>query len=221
MLATYNGWLVVLSIVVAMLVSYTALRLAGRVAASDHRRHGRVWLAAGAIAMGIGIWSMHFIGMLAFSLPRTMASLAIAVATSGFALYITSGARLTVLRVVIAAIFMGAGIAGMHYLGMAAIVIVPSIAYDPVLVIVSVLIAAAASFVALWMFFRLREGDSHRLRLARLGAAIVMGLAISGMHYTGMAAAHFAPGSFCRGGITFDSAWLATTIGVFTLGLCG
>jgi diguanylate cyclase (GGDEF)-like protein len=210
-----------------MLVSYTALRLAGRVAASDHRRQGRVWLAAGAIAMGIGIWSMHFIGMLAVSLPiqlaydvpRTMASLAIAVATSGFALYITSGAHLTVLRLVIAAIFMGAGIAGMHYLGMAAIVIVPAIAYDPILVIVSVLIAATASFVALTMFFRLREGDSSHLRLARFGAATVMGLAISGMHYTGMAAAHFAPGSFCRGGVTFDSAWLATTIGVFTMGL--
>src|ERR1700691_10421 len=100
--SVYNHWLVGLSIAVAMLVSYTALRLAARVATSE--RHGAwIWIGIGSVAMGIGIWSMHFIGMLAFSLPiplaynipTTLASLAVAIVTSGFALAITSGQRLT------------------------------------------------------------------------------------------------------------------------------
>src|SRR6202049_3436962 len=209
-----------------MLVSYTALRLAARVATSE-RQATRMWLAAGALAMGVGIWSMHFIGMLAFSLPiplaydvpTTLASLAIAIATSGFALILTSGQHLTLSRLAGGAVAMGAGICAMHYTGMAAIAIVPGIDYDPRLVALSIAIAVTASFVALWLFFRLRDGHSTLQRLARFAAAVVMGLAISGMHYTAMAAARFAPGSFCRGGVTFDNGWLAATIGLFALGL--
>jgi diguanylate cyclase (GGDEF)-like protein len=226
MQSSYNTWLVGLSIFVAMLVSYTALRLAARVATSE-RPATRMWLTAGALAMGVGIWSMHFIGMLAFSVPiplayevpTTLASLAIAVATSGFALILTSGQHLTLSRLAAGAVAMGAGICAMHYTGMAAIAIVPGIGYDPLLVALSILIAVTASFVALWLFFRLRDGHSHLQRLARVAAAVVMGLAISGMHYTAMAAARFAPGSFCRGGVTFDNRWLAATIGIFALGL--
>jgi diguanylate cyclase (GGDEF)-like protein len=222
----YNTWLVALSIGVAMLVSYTALRLAARVATSE-RPSTRLWLVTGALAMGIGIWSMHFIGMLAFSLPiplaynvpTTLASLAIAVVTSAFALALTSGAQLTMSRLAGGAVVMGAGICAMHYSGMAAIAIVPGIGYDPLLVALSVIIAVTASFVALWLFFTLRDGHSHLHRLARVAAAVVMGLAISGMHYTAMAAARFAPGSYCRGGVTFENGWLAATIGLFALGL--
>jgi NO-binding membrane sensor protein with MHYT domain len=224
--SVYNHWLVSLSIVVAVLVSYTALRLAARVATSE--RHGaRIWLGIGAIAMGVGIWSMHFIGMLAFSLPiplaygipTTLASLAVAIITSGFALRITSGQQLSVTRLGGGAAVMGAGISAMHYMGMAAITIIPGISYDPLLVATSILIAIAASFVALWLFFRLRDGNSLAQWLTRIAAAIVMGLAISGMHYTGMAASRFALGSFCRGGVTFQNSWLAATIGLFALGL--
>jgi diguanylate cyclase (GGDEF)-like protein len=226
MQSLYNGWLVGLSIAVAMLVSYTALRLASRVATSE-RPATRMWLAAGALAMGVGIWSMHFIGMLAFSLPiplaydvpTTLSSLLIAVITSGFALVLTSGKQLTFPRLTGGAIAMGAGISAMHYTGMAAIAIVPGIRYDPTLVALSIAIAISASFVALWLFFTLRHGHSYLQRLARLAAAIVMGLAISGMHYTAMAAARFTQGAFCRGGVTFDNGWLATTIGLFALGL--
>jgi diguanylate cyclase len=224
--SNYNNWLVGLSIFVAMLVSYTALRLAARVATSE-RQATRMWLAAGALAMGVGIWSMHFIGMLAFSLPiplaydvpTTLASLAIAVVTSGFALLLTSGQQLTLSRLAAGAVAMGAGICAMHYTGMAAIAIVPGIDYSPMLVGLSIAIAVTASFVALWLFFRLRDGHSHLHRLARVAAAVVMGLAISGMHYTAMAAARFAQGSICRGGVTFDNRWLAATIGLFALGL--
>src|ERR1700686_2742568 len=222
----YNHWLVSLSIVVAILVSYTALRLAARIATSE--RHGaRIWLGIGAIAMGVGIWSMHFIGMLAFSLPiplaynvpTTLGSLALAIITSGFALRITGGQRLTIPRLAGSAVVMGAGISAMHYMGMAAITVVPGISYDPILVATSILIAITASFIALWLFYRLRDGSSLYQWLTRMAAAVVMGLAISGMHYTAMAASRFSLGSFCRGGVTFQKSWLAGMIGLFALGL--
>ena len=187
MASVYNHWLVALSLGVAILVSYTALRLAARVATSEG--HGaRIWLGVGALAMGIGIWSMHFVGMLAFSLPipiaynipTTLASLAVAVITSGFALGITSGVGLTLPRLAASATVMGTGIATMHYMGMGAITIIPAIAYDPKLVVLSVLIAVGASFVALWLFFRLRDANnSFRQQFVLIGAALVMGLAIS------------------------------------------
>jgi diguanylate cyclase (GGDEF)-like protein len=224
--SAYNHWLVALSVVVAVIVSYTALRLAARIATSE--RHGAwIWLGIGSMAMGVGIWSMHFIGMLAFSLPiplaynipTTLASLALAIVTSGFALAITSGQRLTIPRLSGGALAMGFGISAMHYMGMAAITIVPPIAYDPLLVASSILIAVAAAFVALWLFFRLRDGNSLSQWLTRIAAALVMGVAISGMHYTGMAAARFASGSFCQGGVTFQNNWLAAGIGLFALGI--
>ena len=214
MSSVYNHWLVALSLAVAILVSYTALRLAGRVAIGEG--HGaRIWLGVGAVAMGIGIWSMHFVGMLAFSLPiplaynvpTTLASLAVAILTSGFALGITSGLRLTLPRLILSAVAMGTGIALMHYIGMGAITVIPSIAYDPLLVALSFLIAICASFVALWLFVQLREANnSLRQQLQLLGAALVMGVAIAGMHYTGMAASRFALGSFCRGGVTLQNS---------------
>jgi diguanylate cyclase len=224
--STYNHWLVALSLLVAVLVSYTALRLAARVATTEGNA-GRLWLSVGAVAMGLGIWSMHFVGMLAFSLPialayhipTTLASLAVAIATSGFALGITSGQRLTTARLAASAVVMGAGIATMHYMGMAAIAVTPAIAYEPWLVALSILIAVAASFVALRLFFQLREGHSLHQRLLRIAAALVMGLAISGMHYTGMAASRFSNASFCQGGVTLQNSWLAAAIGLFALGL--
>ena len=227
MASVYNQWLVALSLAVAVLVSYTALRLAARVATSEGYGAG-IWLSVGAVAMGIGIWSMHFVGMLAFSLPiplaynvpTTLASLAVAIVTSGFALGITSGLKLTLPRLTLSAAAMGTGIAVMHYMGMGAITIIPGIAYDPALVALSFLIAISASFVALWLFVHLREANnSFRQQLMRLGAAVVMGLAISGMHYTAMAASRFALGSFCRGGVTLQNSWLAAAIGMFALGL--
>jgi NO-binding membrane sensor protein with MHYT domain len=226
MQATYNTWLVALSIVVAMVVAYTALKLAARVAAAEGKG-ARLWLVGGAIAMGTGIWSMHFIGMLAFSLPiplrygigTTITSLAIAIVTSGFALAIASRAQLGLGRLIAGALFMGAGISAMHYSGMAAITIVPMITYAPTLVAASIGIAVTASFAALWLAFKLRSGQSWHLTLARAGAAVVMGLAISGMHYTAMAAAEFSVGAYCLGGAAFDNGWLALTIGLVALGV--
>src|ERR1700722_14890353 len=187
MQGSYNSWLVALSIAVAVLVSYTALKLAARVAVAD-RSVSRIWLLGGAFAVGIGIWSMHFIGMLAFSLPiplrydvpTTLLSLAIAIVTSGVAIKISSGPQLGLARLGFGGLVMGAGISAMHYSGMVAIQIVPMIRYEPLLVVTSIAIAVVASFVALWLAFHLRHGKSRILLLARLAAALIMGIAISG-----------------------------------------
>lgn len=217
MFGTYNSWLVLLSVIVAVYASATALSLSSRVARGPMNEMNGLWVAGGAVAMGSGIWAMHFIGMLAFSLPiplsydigLTLASLAIAIAISGFALEVASAAEVTLFHLSVAAIIMGAGVSAMHYLGMTAIALVPMITYEPRLVGLSVLIAIGASFVALWLFFQLREGNSLRMRAARLGAALVMGIAISGMHYTGMAASRFSARAFCVGTSKVNSGSLA------------
>jgi diguanylate cyclase len=219
--ATYNCWLVALSIAVAVLVSSLAFRLAARVGESDNRTTRRYWVIGGAIAMGIGIWSMHFIGMLAFSLPidlrydvtETLASLAVAIVSSGVALDVASGPHSGSARVLIGGLVMGCGVAAMHYLGMAAIDVVPAIRYDVRLVAVSVVVGVAGSCGALWLLFRLGQGRLG-VMLGRLGGAALMGLAIAGMHYIGMSASIFGPGSYCHGGVLLDSDWLAVTTAV-------
>jgi PAS domain S-box-containing protein len=226
MQATYNPLLVALSIAVAVLVSYTALSLASRVASSNASQI-RLWLIGGAIAMGVGIWSMHFIGMMAFSLPialrynvpTTLVTLAIAIGTSGCAIWITGGTHLDWRRLAGGALLMGSGICAMHYCGMNAIEIIPAIAYDPKLVAASVVIAVAASFAALWLAFNLRSGHSWQMVVGRLSAAVFMGAAISGMHYTGMAASRFGRDSYCIGGVPIDNQWLAMVIGLITVAL--
>ena len=226
MQATYNPWLVAFSITVAVLVSYTALSLAARVSAASPGL-AKVWLVGGSLTMGIGIWSMHFIGMLAFSLPivlrydvaTTLVSLVVAVLTSGCALWIASRAALGLRRLAGGACLMGAGICVMHYAGMSAITIQPMIVYDPLVVSASIVIAVAASFAALWLAFTLRSGHSRRLTLSRLTAAAVMGLAISGMHYCGMAASRFSRGAFCVGGLPIQNQWLAVIVSLFTVAL--
>jgi len=227
MTGTYSPYLVALSLLVACIASYTALNLAARVTSS---RGARGWLVGGACAMGVGIWSMHFIGMLAFSLPIpisyhipvTLLSLAIAIGVSGFALALASGEALALKRLLLGGLVMGAGICAMHYTGMAAMEMSPSIRYDAIRFAASVIIAVAASIAALWIAYRLRHGDSHRVALARMGAACVMGLAITGMHYTGMSAALFAPDTICTSpSDNVDNTWLAAIIAAFTLGILG
>lgn len=222
--STYNPILVACSLLVAILASYTALDMAGRISTAKGRA-ARWWLVAGACAMGLGIWSMHFVGMLAFSLPMalgydpalTFLSLLIAIASSAFALRLVCQKTLPWRRLGMGALLMGPSIAGMHYTGMAAMQMTPGISYDPLLFTLSIVIAVVASGAALWIAFRLRQ-QSSRVRLLRLGAAVVMGLAIVGMHYTGMAAAEFPLGSVC--GAARDGAhpdWLAMVIVIVTI----
>jgi len=199
----YDIPLVVISLLVAILASYTALDMAVRISTATGRA-ADWWLLGGAFAMGTGIWSMHFVGMLAFSLPIplgydiyiTLLSLLIAVCVSWFALWQVSQPILPIKRLIAGALVMGTGIATMHYTGMAAMRMQPAIVYEPWLFSVSLLIAIAASGAALWIAFHLRK-HTPRVMEARLAAAIVMGIAIVGMHYTGMAAAQFPIGSIC------------------------
>jgi diguanylate cyclase (GGDEF)-like protein len=222
--SSYNPLLVLLSLFVAILASYTALDMAGRVVTAQGRA-AFWWLVGGASAMGLGIWSMHFVGMLAFSLPIplgydvsiTLGSLAIAIASSAFALWLVSRRELPWPRLVGGALLMGSGVAGMHYAGMAALRMTPGIQYDPAIFALSVGVAVLASGVALWIAFRLRR-QSQRVRALRAGSAVVMGVAIVGMHYTGMAAAAFPFGSVCGAAYTGASAeWLALVIIIVTL----
>jgi diguanylate cyclase (GGDEF)-like protein len=200
---SYNTWLVFASLLVAILASYTALDMAGRVAAAQGRA-ARGWLIGGSIAMGIGIWSMHFLGMLAFNLPIPMGydpaitflSLLIAIASSAFALWIVCQKKLSWMRLCIGAVLMGTGVAAMHYTGMAAMRMTPEIQYVPSLFVLSIAIAIVASGTAIWIAFHLRELTSQT-RLLRAASAVAMGLAIAGMHYTGMAAARFPMNSSC------------------------
>ena len=222
--SSYNPLLVLLSLFVAILASYTALDMAGRVVTAQGRA-ALWWLIGGASAMGLGIWSMHFVGMLALNLPIpigydvgiTLASLAIGIGASAFALWLVSRQELPWPRLVGGALLMGAGVAGMHYTGMAALRMSPGIQYDPARFALSIVIAALASGVALWIAFRLRR-QSHRVRALRAGSAVVMGGAIVGMHYTGMSAAAFPFGSVCGAAHTGASAeWLAPVIIIITL----
>jgi len=228
MAGAYNHWVVLLSFLVAVLASYTALDLASRITASTGAAAAS-WLLGGAFAMGMGIWSMHFIGMLAFSLPIpmaydvgiTLASMLIAIIVSGFALLTVTRRSLSLRRLAAGGVIMGIGICGMHYTGMAAMEVRPAIRYDALLFSASVAIAIAASTAALWISFTLRSNATRRL-LARLGSAIIMGTAIAGMHYTGMAAANFGPDTICTSGNFANNSWMAATIAVITfLILCG
>ena len=222
----YDLALVLISLFVAVLASYTALDLAGRIA----RARGAsawLWIGGGAVAMGIGVWSMHFIGMLAFSLPiplgydlsLTLLSLALAVLSSGFALALVGQRQLPTWQLLAGALVMGCGIAGMHYLGMYAMLMQPGIDYDPLLFGLSLVVAGVASGAALWIAFRLRRNTPY-VRLVRGGAALLMGLAIVGMHYTGMAAARFPLGSFCGAAPSgLDNGWLALLVILVTLAI--
>jgi diguanylate cyclase (GGDEF)-like protein len=218
---SYDTGLVTLSLLIAVLASYTALDMAGRVAAAKGRS-ALFWLIGGSIAMGIGIWSMHFIGMLAYRFPMpmrydpaiTLLSLVIAILSSLFALWIVCHSSLSWQQLVFGAATMGAGVCTMHYTGMAAMRMNSAIHYDPTLFVLSVAISVVASGAALWMAFRLR-GSAAGTRRRRAGAATVMGLAIAGMHYTGMAAARFQmSGHDPVGASGVSNSWLALLITV-------
>ncbi len=202
--SSYDPWGVVASLLIASFASYVALDLAKRVRTRD-RGVALSWWVGGSIAMGTGIWCMHFVGMLAFSLPiplgytraLTVASWVAGVAVSAVALFVASRGSLTWRRLTGGALVMGIGICAMHYTGMAALDMAPGIVWNPLLVAASALIAVAASAAALRIFFWLREvNDARRLRYQGL-AALVMGVAIYGIHYTGMAAASFPAGAVC------------------------
>lgn len=199
MTGTYDYRLVSLSVLIAICAAYAALDSAGRTTAT----RGRVrlaWLTGGAIAMGVGIWSMHYVGMLAFNLPvpvlydwpTVVLSLSAAVFASAVALFVVSRKKMGWSRALIGSAIMGIGIATMHYTGMAAMRLPAMCSYDPALFTLSVVFAISISLIALWLTFRFRE-EAKGSAGWKVGCAVIMGSAIPVMHYTGMAAARFTP----------------------------
>ena len=212
---TYDPYLVALSILVASFASYTALDIGGRLAVTRGSTQ-RVWLAAAALTMGGGIWSMHFVAMLAFMLPTPMSydvgltvlSLILAVLISGCGFYVISHPAVSRRRLVLSGVFIGLAIPIMHYTGMAAMQGPVELNDDPLWFVLSVIIAIVAATTALWLAFRTANSGQT------LAAAIVMGLAISGMHYTGMRAAIFTAQATADAheGATLDHNILALAI---------
>jgi len=199
MTGSYDYGEVARSVLIAIAASYAALDLAGRVTAASGRTRA-AWLTGGAIAMGIGIWAMHFKGMLAFRLPvqvsyywpTVLLSLLVAILASAFALYVVSRQKLGWARALTGSFVMGGGIAAMHYIGMAAMRLAAVTRFAALLVTLSVVLAIVFSFAALMLAFDLRE-ETKGTALRKIASAVVMGVAVSAMHYTGMAAASFMP----------------------------
>jgi diguanylate cyclase (GGDEF)-like protein len=215
----YDPWRVATSVLIATFASYVTLDLAKRVRADDPWL-ARIWWAAGSVTMGTGIWSMHFVGMLAYRLPialgytrgLTLLSWIAAVGVSGIALYVAGQGKLTTRRLAIGSIAMGAGICAMHYIGMAALDLAPGIVWNWMLVAASASIAVGASAAALLIFFWLRAlPDGHGLQYQG-AAALVMGLAISGTHYTAMAAANVPAGSACSSAANLGGQGLGSLV---------
>ena len=212
----YDLRLVAISVVLAMVASYAALDLAGRIT-STRGRARMIWLSCGATAMGLGIWAMHYVGMLAlimpvpvlYHLPTVILSLLTAIGASAVALYVVSQPKMSVGQGIAGSIVMGGGIAAMHYIGMAAMRCSAVTVYDVRIVSLSIVLAVLISYVALNFSFRLR--DEKRTSRLKITGTLVMGSAIPLMHYTGMRAASFHPS-----GVAPD---LSGAISISTIGI--
>jgi diguanylate cyclase (GGDEF)-like protein/PAS domain S-box-containing protein len=219
LIGSYNYGLVAVSVLTSILTSYAALDLAGRTT-SSHGGSRLSWTAGGATAMGLGIWSMHYVGMLAFRLPipvqydwpTVLLSLFAAILASAVTLLVVSQRSMSLGVAVVGSIFMGGGIAAMHYVGMTAMRMSAMCHFSPALVILSVILAVVISFVAILLSFRLRE-DKSPWCWRKLTGALIMGLAIPVMHYTGMAAVSFMP--------THDTPAMPHALGISSLGVTG
>lgn len=209
----YDLVMVAYSFVIATLTGYCGIEMTARVRSAAPEEKAR-WIVAGAIAFGTGVWAMHFMGMAAltlgvpvsFDLSITVASWAVAVVVSAIGFYvIRNGVRL--LSWLIASVLMAIGVCLMHYGGMYAMRMLPGIEYRPMLFWASAAIALGASGAALLIMTWLRASSSWVHVALRLGAALVMAVAVTGMHYTGMAAAVFAAGAYCSPGNQLSDAW--------------
>jgi NO-binding membrane sensor protein with MHYT domain len=233
MTGSYDPLFVVLSVLIASLASYAALDLAGRVrSAGGKTRFG--WLTGGATVMGLGIWSMHFVAMLAFHLPVPIAyeeeqmllSVGFAIGASLLALIVVSRAELRRTALVAGGVLMGGAIAGMHYIGMASMAVGIELSYSAPIVTLSIVIAIVASLVALYLAFSFRSDVSDRGRLLKSLSAVVMGVAIAGMHYTAMTGVSFIPAATPQVShvVATDSLAVAVVVGtlvMITLALIG
>ena len=226
MIGNYNLSLVIFSFAIAVYASYTALDLGVKVRKTNGRTRW-LWLLGGAAAMGAGIWSMHFVAMLAFQLSipinyhigETLLSLVYAIAVSALALSLLGNAEASLSVTIAGGIFMGAGISGMHYAGMMAMEVQAKIEFELWIVILSIIVAIVASIAALWLAFYWQRNQEHGFNWQKLGSAVVMGVAISGMHYTGMLATTFVSKTHLIDAelVEINPAILGTMVGVATV----
>src|SRR5260221_1939294 len=190
LLGSYNYALVALSVFIAMFASYAALDLAGRVTAAGGWARA-VWLLGGAGAMGTGIWSMHYLGMLAFMLPIPVAyhwptvllSLLAAILAAVVALGVVSRPKMGAFPALAGSVLMGAGIASMHYIGMGAMRLPAVRQFNFFLVVVSVMFAVLISLAPLWITFHFRD-EKKAIGRQKLARGIVMGDALAVLHCT-------------------------------------
>lgn len=228
---SYNLALVSFSYLLAVLASYTALNVSARIHGTPSK--GRLfWLCTGAVSMGLGIWAMHFVAMLALHLPIevhydvaiVLLSILFAIIASGIALWVISTNAMTGKRLITGSLFMGIGIASMHYTGMAAMQMDAVITYDWLWFALSILVAIIVSVVALLLTYRFRHGESAKGVGLKWIAGLLMGAAAAGMHYTGMIATTFQGGhhSAAREAyMTADARLIAYAVGVVTLLILG
>ena len=225
MVGTYNHRLVVLSLIIAVLSSYAALDLAGRVTSARGRAR-YLWLSGGALAMAVGIWSVHYLGMLAFELPVSVQydwptvalSFLAAILASVTALFVVSQTTMGVIRTLRGSAFMGGAIASMHYVGMSAMRL-PAVAhYSLITVLLSIFLAVIISLVTLVLAFRFRS-DAISWSWRKGGSALVMGSSITVMHYTTVAAASFTPSTLSSADLSHSLNITSGTVGIIIVTL--
>ncbi len=230
MTGSYNLVLVGLSLLVAMLSSHTFLEVAARVRVVEGNGFTRrCWLLCGATVIGTGVWSMHFLGMLAcrmampirYDATLTALSLLIAVAMMYAALRLVTEGEPSRTKLVAGALLMGTSLAAMHYTGMAAMRVHPALEYNTLPLVGSLIIALVASWVALRLTVTLRERNANRLSREHLVATLVMGLGMAGLHYDGMTAAHFAPGAMADTAAGIGTPVMAALVAALSLAVVG
>ncbi|BCO19429.1 hypothetical protein KUC3_22860 [Alteromonas sp. KC3] len=227
----YNLPLVLLSLIVAIFASFMAFNVAGQAAVTEEKSRKNILLGTGSLALGGGIWSMHFLGMTAFDLclpvdynvSITALSALPGIAAAWVALNLLIRSKITVHEIVIGGILVGAGIGTMHYSGMAAMEMAPLLRYDLPIFLLSIVVAVALAMLSLWIKFGITAATRSKDLLGKhvVLASVVMGLAIAGMHYTGMAAARFVlpPGLETSNQTSEVAAVLAISIAIFTVTL--
>lgn len=193
---SWNYWLVLLSVLIAVIGSYIAFDAAGRMQFSNGAMR-KICFGTGAFMMGLAIWSMHFVGMQALQMPLpvsynpvlTLLSMVAAMLGAGIAFFVMNRQSMGGFHLVFGSLAMGLAIVTMHYMSRASMQMAAIIQYDPFFFAPSVLIALLVSAGALRLAFRMKVEQGRVWFFQKVGSALVMGAAISGMHYAGMAAA--------------------------------
>jgi PAS domain S-box-containing protein len=217
---SWNYQLIAVSVMIAIFGSYVALDFAGRMKSAQGVSH-KLWFLGGTLMMGLAIWTMHYLGMQALIMPMPMTydeplvvlSILAAITGAGIAFAIMNRKTLDWIHISTGSLAMGLAISTMHYLGMASMQMDAQTKYDPILFMLSVLIAITASAAALWIAFRMRREKPGIWFWQKVGSAVIMGCAISGMHYTGMAAAQYYHSGKVSAGLS-----IVPTVGPFKFG---